>query len=166
MTIRFATLADIPQIVEVGHEIQRLSRFGQLYAFDHKRVTQQVNSIIQIGQDKNKTHCLFVAVNSKNKIIGLLIGSTDQHMFSDQIVASIVIIGVLQEHRMSGAGVRLLGAFRKWAENRGAVELYAGINSGMNLSTMDRYMKRLGFVQTGGNYALALNESNQGDKQK
>ncbi|WP_310439827.1 GNAT family N-acetyltransferase [Sulfuricurvum sp.] len=166
MTIRFATVEDIPQVVEVGYEIQRLSRFGQLYEFDHKRVTQQVNSIIQIGQDKNKTHCLFVAVNSKNKIVGLLIGSTEQHIFSDQIIASIVIIGVLQEHRMSGAGLRLLSAFRKWAENRGAVELYAGINSGNNLSIMDRYMKRLGFVQTGGNYALALNQSNKGEEQK
>src|SRR3990167_2425676 len=139
MTIRFARVEDIPQIVEVGYEIQRLSRFGQLYAFDHKRVTQQVNSIIQIGQDKNKTHCLLVAVNRHNKVAGILIGTTEQHMFSDQIVASIVIIGVLQEYRMSGAGMRLLSAFRKWAENRGAVELYAGINSGTNLATMDRY---------------------------
>ena len=50
----------------------------------------------------------------------------------------------------------LLTAFRKWTENRGAVELSAGGNSGVEMSRMDKFLRRLGFRQTGGNYALSL----------
>jgi len=57
---------------------------------------------------------------------------------------------------MSGAGLKLLVAFRKWAENRGVFELSVGINSGVELEKMDRFLKKLGFRQTGGNYALSL----------
>lgn len=67
---------------------------------------------------------------------------------------------------MSGAGLRLMSAFRTWAENRGAVELSAGVNSGAHIDKTDKFLRRLGFVQTGGNYALALNQSNTGDDKK
>ncbi len=46
--------------------------------------------------------------------------------------------------------------FRKWAENRDAVELNAGVNSGVDLDRMDKFFRRLGFRMTGGNYALDL----------
>ncbi|MDD4855789.1 MAG: hypothetical protein PHU41_08110 [Sulfuricurvum sp.] len=59
-----------------------------------------------------------------------------------------------------------MSAFRKWAENRGAVELSAGVNSGTHIDKTDKFLRRLGFIQTGGNYALALNQSNQGNVQK
>ncbi len=57
---------------------------------------------------------------------------------------------------MSGAGLKLLAAFRNWAENRDVFELSVGISSGVELEKMDRFLKRLGFRQTGGNYALEL----------
>ena len=57
---------------------------------------------------------------------------------------------VLAEKRMGGAGLRLLTAFRKWAENRGAHELSTGVN-------MDRFLRKLGFRLTGGNYSFTLN---------
>ena len=62
---------------------------------------------------------------------------------------------------MSGAALRLLMAFRKWAENRGVFELSAGVNSGAHIERTDRFLRRLGFVQTGGNYALRLAPSAQ-----
>lgn len=63
---------------------------------------------------------------------------------------------------MSGAALRLISAFRKWAENRGAVELSAGVNSGAHIDKTDKFLRRLGFVQTGGNYALTLNSLGEG----
>lgn len=66
---------------------------------------------------------------------------------------------MLPDKRMSGGGLKLLTAFRKWAENRGAFELSLGVNSGVAMDKMDRFLKRLGFVQTGGNYSLVLGNS-------
>ncbi len=86
-----------------------------------------------IGSDTTNchgSHCFFVAEGSEGNPAGGIIGCVEQHFFSNRLVASVIHYDVLPEKRMGGAGLRLLMAFRKWAENRGAVELNAGVNSG------------------------------------
>lgn len=109
------------------------------------------------------THCCFVAQDGDGAVIGVLIGCVERHFFSDRLVASIIHYDVLPERRMSGAALRLMSAFRKWAENRRAVELSAGVNSGAHIDKTDKFLRRLGFVQTGGNYALALKSTEGGE---
>ena len=154
MIIRYATLEDIPTFVEIGRYFHARTRFKD-YAFNETRLIAQFKAIIEMGH-KNGTHCFFVAEDSEGQGIGGLIGCVERHFFSDQVVASIVHYDVLPEKRMSGAALRLLKAFRTWAENRGAVELSAGVNSGDEYEKMDKFFKRLGFMPVGGNYALKL----------
>lgn len=101
---------------------------------------------------------LMVSEDSAGLVVGGLVGCLERHVFSDQLVATLVHYDVLPEKRMGGAGLRLLTAFRRWAENRGAFELSAGISSGTDLNKMDRFMRRIGFELTGGNYSLMLGE--------
>jgi len=155
MKIRFATLEDVPVFVDMGRKFHSLTRFG-VYDYNAERVAQQLSAAIETGQNRNGTHCFFVAEDSQGQPVGGLIGCMEQHFFSEQMVASVIHYDVLPEKRMGGAGLRLLMAFRKWAENRGAVELNAGVNSGTDLDKMDRFLRKLGFKQTGGNYSLAL----------
>ena len=155
MKIRFATLEDVPGFVEMSRKFHALTRFAA-YDYNSERVAQQLRATIETGQNKNGTHCFFVVEESQGLPIGGLIGCVEQHFFSEQLVASVIHYDVLPEKRMGGAGLRLLMAFRKWAENRGAFELNAGVNSGTDLDKMDRFLRKLGFKQTGGNYSLAL----------
>lgn len=151
MKIRFATPEDLPSIVEVGQRFHAATRFAA-YDYNSNRVANQLRAVLV----NPGTHCLLVAADSEGNIVGLLIGCIERHIFSDQPVASVIHYDVLPEKRMGGAGVRLLTAFRKWAENRSAYELSAGVNSGVNLDQTDRFLRRLGFHLTGGNYSLAL----------
>lgn len=155
MNIRFATLDDVPTFVEMGKQFHQNTRF-RVYEYKPSRVAEQLRSVVHIGQNEKGTHCFFVAEDSQGQAVGGLIGCVEKHFFSEQLVANIIHYDVLSERRMSGAGLRLLTAFRKWAENRGAVELSAGVNSGVELAKMDRFLQRLGFQQTGGNYSLLL----------
>lgn len=155
MNIRFATLEDVPTFVEMGKQFHQSTRF-RVYEYKPSRVAEQLRSVVHIGQNEKGTHCFFVAEDSQGRAVGGLIGCVEKHFFSEQLVANIIHYDVLPERRMSGAGLRLLTAFRKWAENRGAVELSAGVNSGVELAKMDRFLQRLGFQQTGGNYSLLL----------
>ena len=155
MQIRFATLQDIPACVEVGRRMHALTRFAA-YDFNPERVAHSLRAVIETGQTAKGTHCFFVAQDSDGQIAGALIGCVERHFFSDLPVASAIQYVVLPEHRMSGAGLRLLTAFRQWAQNRGVFELSVGINSGVDTARMDRFLTRLGFTATGGNYALAL----------
>lgn len=155
MKIRFATLDDVPTFVELGRTFHAMTRF-RVYDYNPDRVAAQLRAAIEVGQERNRTHCFLVAEDSAGTPIGGLVGCVERHFFSDQVVASVIHYDVLPEKRMGGAGLRLLSAFRAWAENRGAVELNAGVNSGTDLEKLDRFLCKLGFVQTGGNYSLSL----------
>ncbi len=155
MKIRFATLNDIPAGIEVGRRMHALTRFAA-YDFNAERVGHNLRAVIETGQHAKGTHCFLVAEDDSGQIVGALIGCVERHFFSDLRVASVIHYEVLPERRMSGAGLKLLTAFRKWAENREVFELSVGINSGVELERMDRFLRRLGFRQTGGNYSLPL----------
>lgn len=158
MKIRFATLADVPACIEGGRRMHAMTRFAT-YDYNAERVAQNLHAVIETGQNAKGSHCFLVAEDAEGQIIGALIGCVERHFFSDLLVASVIHYDVLPDKRMGGAGLKLLTAFRKWAENRGAFELSAGINSGVEVERMDRFLKRLGFRLTGGNYSLRLGAS-------
>lgn len=155
MKVRFATHDDIPAFVELGRAFVAQTRFG---AFDYnaERVAANLRAVIE---SRAGSHCFLVAESSTGQSVGGLIGCIEAHIFSERPVASVIQYAVLPGRRMGGAGLRLLVAFRQWAENRGAGELNAGVNSGAHLEKTDRFLRKLGFRCTGGNYALALRGS-------
>lgn len=152
MQILPATLADVPQLVQMARHYHQQTRFRS-FDFNAAKLAQSLAAIVE---HRTGSHCFFVAKRNDNSLVGGLIGCVETHMFSDQVVATLVHYDVDQASRMSGAGYRLLLAFRKWAENRGAVELNVGINSGVHLDKLDRFLRKLGFVITGGNYSMML----------
>lgn len=152
MNIRFATAEDVAGIIEAGRDVHAATRF-RIYDYDVQRIARAVRTVIEESSD---AQCLIVAEDAEGRIAGCLFGRIERHFFSERPVATLVYIGVRPQRRMSGSGLRLITAFRRWAENRGAFELYAGINSGADIERMDRFLKRLGFRLAGANYFLPL----------
>lgn len=161
MTIRFATIEDIPALVEVGKKVHQLTRF-KIYPYEEDLVQQQLLYMITQGQNGKGSYCLLVAVSSNHEIVGGLLGGVDRLFFSSETVANIIQYGTLPGKGMGAAGFKLLTAFRTWAMNRNAMTLYAGSNSGINIEKMDRFLKKLGFIPTGLNYVLPLNWPHEG----
>ena len=158
MKIRFGTLQDVPAFVEAGRAVHASTDLKR-FEYNTERVAETLRGIIQRPEG---SHCFIVAVGDDGSATGWIIGCIERHFFSDHLVASIINYGVLPEKRMSGAGLKLLMAFRKWGENRGAIELNAGVSSGIDLKKMDRFMLKLGFHLTGGNYSLMLTNPQAG----
>lgn len=152
MKIRFATLDDIPAFLELAPLLRANTRFRS-YDYNPELVAANFRAAIENPQGR---HCFFVADSADGKPVGFLIGCVEKHFFSDQLVASVIQYNLLPERRMGGAGLKLLTAFKKWAENRGAFELAVGINSGTDLQQMDSFLRKLGFQMTGGNYSMIL----------
>src|SRR3990167_2586350 len=151
MQIRSAQLDDVPHLVEMGRRYHQFTRF-RTFDYNAQKVAKTLAAVVQ---QKTGTHCFFVAQRDDGSLVGGLIGCIEAHIFSDQPVATLVHYDVDPESRMSGAGYRLLLAFKKWAENRKAVEINAGVNSGVDLQKMDRFLRKLGFDLMGGNYCLS-----------
>lgn len=152
ITVRHANLKDIPSFVEAGRLVHDATRY-HIYDYDTRKVANTLQGIVENPQGG---YCFIIAEDGSGQPVGWVIGCVERHFFSDQVVASVINYGVMPDRRMSGAGLKLLTAFRKWAENRGAFELCAGVNSGVDIEKMDRFLKKLGFRLTGGNYAILL----------
>jgi len=152
MTIRFATLADVPSLVEGGSRMHALTRFRS-QPFNAQRVAQAFTDLIAQGQGK---YAFLVAASGDGRIVGALIGVMEQQIFSDAHTASVMHFDVLPEARMGGHGVRLLKAFEQWARNRGAFEITFGVNSGVALGTLSRFALRMGYTKVGDNHAKSL----------
>lgn len=104
---------------------------------------------------KKPGQCLLQA-ELRGRVIGGLIGVIAPHHHSPALGASLEGYYVLPEHRGSLAAVKLLHGFRRWARKQGAVRMYAGVTSGIDIERTNRLLRRLGFTLKGGNYMCEL----------
>lgn len=149
MTIRFATLDDVPALVEGGRRMHGLTRFRR-FDYDERKVAAAFKDLITKGQHK---YVFLVAQGSSGGIVGALIGVLEQHIFSEQLTASVMHYDVLPEARSGGHAVRLLKAFEQWCKNRKVLEISLGVNSGEAIETVGRFVTRMGYRKVGENYA-------------
>ena len=164
MTIRFATLNDVPTLVEGGRRMHALTRFRNL-DYSECRVREAFSRLIELGQHK---YVFLVAEDSEKGVVGALIGVLEQHIFSDQLTASVMHYDVLPEKRMGGYGVRLLKAFEHWCANRKVVEINLGVNSGEAVESLGRFVVRMGYSKVGENYVKSkgLNDASLHEPRK
>ena len=92
--------------------------------------------------------------------LGMLTCHAQQPYYSDAVVVSCLSFYVPASCRRTLLGGRvamgLLDAGRRWALNRRAVEWHLHVTNGLHVGRTDRMLRRLGFLQTGGNYAMTL----------
>lgn len=155
MLIRFATHDDIPKLIANWRQYEQ-GRFAHI-AFDEAKFAATMKSLI----DAKATHCLFVAEYEDQSICGVLAGKIDYYYFSSQPIAQMILYWVRPNQRMSPAAVKLMLAFRKWAQNREVAELVAGVTSGESIDKTDSFLKKMGFRLTGGNYAMPLERAGE-----
>jgi GNAT superfamily N-acetyltransferase len=151
--IRFATVADIPALVELGKEIHAGTRLSAL-PYDEDKLASQFQAILE---PQNESYCIFAAEVPGEGFVGALMGAVSECPFSDARMSSNYVYFVRSRYRGSSLAVRLLFAFRQWARNRDAMLFCISQNAGVDTGRFDKYMNHLGFACTGGNYSRWLN---------
>ena len=160
MKIRNAASTDITPLIQFGYLIHAESKFSTL-DFDPDKVRKTLEGIIE---SKNGTHCCFIAENTEKQLIGVFIGCVEEYFFSKSLMAHSVLIYVHPKWRGSSAAVKFIHAFRQWALNREALEVCIGVASGVTIGRTDRFLKRLGFSVTGGNYSMVIRNPREGER--
>ncbi|HEV6966507.1 GNAT family N-acetyltransferase [Roseateles sp.] len=148
MAIRFATMADLPELIEGASRMHALTRF-RTQPFNAQRVA---SSFTHLLQDRSGKYVFLVAIGANKALVGALIGVMEQQIFTDAYTASIMHIDVLPEARMGGYGVRLVRAYEQWAKNRNAFEISFGLNSGVDTSLASQFVQRIGYRKVGENF--------------
>lgn len=162
MKIAPLTLADIEEVIALARVNVAESRFGWL-PFDEAKVRANLKRMAEAP----RSHiCALVARRQDGKLVGYMAGQIEEYFFCRERVASSVFLFVDPKERGGFAAVKLILAFRKWAQNRGAAEIYIGVASGVNIERTGRFLKRLGLTLTGGNYSLWLKDPAQGSQKR
>jgi hypothetical protein len=152
MNISPPGLLDIPPLVELGHVCHLESRFSRL-PYDAERVAQRFKHMIE----KPLSTTFFVAArHASGQVHGLMIGSIDEYFFCRERVASSIFLLVDPKYRGGLAAIKMVMAFRAWAQNRAAAEVYIGVASGVTMQRTGRFLSKLGLQLSGGNYSAWL----------
>ena len=153
MTIRTATNEDIEYMVELGAKIHTESRLSYLnYNMDKFR--RGLETFILLHE--KGTHLSLLAENSEGKIIGMFLGALEEYFFTTDKSANSFLIWVDPDYRGSSTAIKLIDIFKQWAVKKGAKEINLVVSSGVRIGSTDRFFRRLGFVQSGGNYSMTL----------
>lgn len=153
MKLRFATRADLAAMIELGRGIHAESRFAAMPYDPGKLATALENVIVQQSRG---SQCFLVVENREGHIIGGLIGALEEYFFTRAQSANTILIWVDPAYRGTAAALRLINSFREWAVKHRAHEVCVLIASGVSIVRTDRFLRRLGFAQTGGNYTMKL----------
>lgn len=126
----------------------RFSHYGGNEAKMHATAVAMID-----GADKT---CLFLAERSNGEIAGMLAGYVTDYFFCDAVVAQDRWFYVAPEYRGTSAAVKLLLAFRQWAQNRKADEFSINMSVGIDMARFNKLMTHLGFGCCGSNFSMSL----------
>lgn len=142
---------DVDALIALGElGVQETRYNNQLY--DPPKVRTQIEAYFS---DERRKYIWLIATHS-DELQGLLFGSVEEYWFTQARGANMILWYVAQEARGSSMAVKLLLAFRRWAENRQATELTLSLTSGLGTEKTGRFLQRMGFRPCGENFYQPL----------
>ncbi|MDO8777838.1 MAG: hypothetical protein Q7K57_55790 [Burkholderiaceae bacterium] len=156
MKIRLAQAQDLEAIVFLGEKMCAESRF-RVFPMNLAKTRESVRKIIS----NPLAGCILLAEHPRAGLVGMLAGYVVDYFFSDALVAQDSYFYVAPEHRGSAAALKLLIAFRRWAENRNASELCINMSVDIEPERFNRFMRHMNFQSCGSNFFLPLQQPPQ-----
>ncbi|MCJ0762040.1 GNAT family N-acetyltransferase [Variovorax terrae] len=150
---RFAQASDIPRLVELGRRIHAESRYAWM-PYSAQRAWRYLEQALP-----SKQHCAMVVQQSDGSLAALLLASAQQYAFSNNFAVQIDVFYVLPQLRGSPAALRLLGALRKWADNRDVVEIWLLDRFTGAPNRNHRLLEKLGLTAVGAMHAKWIDRS-------
>ncbi len=116
MTIREATLDDVPRLVELGSKFINGSNYKKHIPIDLEKTTQSIETLISIPHG-------VVFVYEENGLITGMIGFLSSiQIFSNE--PTVTEMFWFTDPNKRGSGIRLLKHSEKWARDQGAKRIF------------------------------------------
>ena len=145
--IRWATEADIPQLVALGKRLHEEAPRYRGTIYDEKKVAALAHRIIHSPE----TGCALVAEKG-GRIVGTIAGFVTEHWFGPSKFAADLTVFLAPEWRGGSIFIKLLRRFEDWAQSAGAAELVLGISTGIDPAVTGAMYERLGYTSYGTSY--------------
>lgn len=141
--IRVATLADVPQLIELGQLMHAESpRYSRL-PFSAEKVADLLTVLI------NSADGLVLVYARGSKILGVAVAAVDSPWFSEGKLADEIVVYVVKEKRGSAIAPSLITGLDAWAEAKGVPWLQAGTTTGVDPERTGKLYEHMGFKAVG-----------------
>ncbi|MFM9434609.1 GNAT superfamily N-acetyltransferase [Janthinobacterium sp. CG_23.3] len=141
MSIRVATLDDLPRILDLGELLHKESPRWSRLTFNRDKAAAFMRMLLT-----SESGVVFVAERD-GVVVGGIAGYAEAHWASDDVLANEVSFFMDPGARGSMAPTRLICALRAWGEIRGAKWLHAGTSTGLDPERTAGLYERLGFTR-------------------
>ncbi|CAJ0800794.1 hypothetical protein LMG18090_04047 [Ralstonia mannitolilytica] len=141
MSIRVATQADVPRILDLGEEMHAESPRWSRLSFSRERAGETLHTLLTSDDG-----VVYVAERG-GEIIGGIAGAIGPHWSSDDRLAREVSLFITKEARGSLAASRLIVALQAWAKLRGAIWTDVGTSTGLDPEVTARLYELHGAVR-------------------
>ena len=147
MTVRPALFADIPQIVELGKEALRRSKYA---GFAELQVGEMRAVLAEAIAGASKGRSVVLVSERHDAVQGVLVGAVTPLYCTDVLMASNQFFYVA-ESGAATAALRLLRAFTRWVEQSDRKVVYRmHMNDAItDLGQLDKMMIAAGFSMSG-----------------
>lgn len=143
MTIRDATISDLPRIIELGVMLHKESPRFSRSPFNEGKAADFLAGLIHGDRG------FLVVADREGEIIGGMAGMIVSEWFSDEPFAYDVSLFIEPKHRGSILPMRLLLAYKEWARSKGVRRAVGGIGTGINVEKTAALYRRVGMEEIG-----------------
>lgn len=150
-TCRFAELADLPAMVALGRQMHVQSRYGWMQ-YRASQVWKYLETTIP-----SKQCCVIVALATtatEAAVCGVLVATARQFPFSFDFVAQVDYLYLVPSQRGTLTAMKMLTAFKRWANNREVTEILIPNNFGTGQAYTDKLFTKLGMTAVGNMHTL------------
>lgn len=154
-TIRHATEADLPAMVEMGRALHDESPRYQHMSFNPDKLRRLFHSLQ--GTLLSKPGCVLVAEH-EGHIVGMTVGIIAERWFSDDLYLSELTMYVRPEHRSGATFLRLVRSLERWAAGEGVADLALGVSTEIHADATVRAYQALGYQLAG--YSMVKRNGN------
>jgi GNAT superfamily N-acetyltransferase len=151
MKVRLAEMKDVDATMRLGVQMHAESRF-RVYPMNVAKTRASMELIIA----NPLASCILLAEHAEHGVVGMLAGYVVDYFFSNALVAQDSYFFVHPQYRGSPAALKLLIAFRRWAENRSASELCINMSVDVQQERFNKFMHHMQFKPCGSNFVLPL----------
>lgn len=140
--------ADVGAMIAIGRQLLAESPYFSKMPWSEARLI----TLGRMGLSKGNPGLLMA--ERGGRLVGVAVVAAGEQFFSDTKLATVQFFYVHPDARGGLAAVKLLRALRHWSADAGAADLLLHVTTGIRMDKTDRFLRRMGFRQTGGNYVL------------
>lgn len=154
--VRPAEEADIEELLELTRKIIPTTRWASESVDADKFRAKCLRFLAEQGNHQCALLWERIDLPLGQRIQGVMVGQAQEFFWCNRRQAAVIVFAIKPEARGGSGALKMLTAFRLWAEKRGAHEMAIGVGSGDKPKATGAILSRMGFSWVGGNYVFDL----------